>query len=645
MLRSFIASSSILFAAGKCPPEGFDSVETFDLDVYISKRWYVQQQMEGGLEPADLFQCQYAEYVMMQTKNFWGFEIQAHDHIDMNDGTNKDLHPCAKIADAKRGKLNVGECWLPQAVSGPLWVYTYNETAGYAAVGGGAPEHEFPSGCRTGTGRIGGGLWIFTREQKRNEELVQDVRSELKKQGFDLDVLKDVDQSGCPTEEGPFPHHPRPEREQKALYARWLVHESDYATVITHHNGEDLFGNLISTTDGKGFTDSQADGVVYTILPSLDATYQDLVHDSRVSVHFTEAALPGNACHGPVEDGTCGQITINGWLSPVPEDQRQQALQKLIARHPQVKLWSKTHSFDPFWISPENVTTIIWEDGNGAISEISIQDYFGGNTRRDVTLGSSKSLSSMRAEKGYNPRPHFWQGPDIARWLVHESTWAGIGLHHGNEVTGASMSISDGDGYGDSDGIIYAYLPRDGMIYRDLIADNRSSLTFSEMAIANATAPGCGGATAESPPCVRLTIAGRITPVPEDKKSTALKHLFHRHPVMESWNESEYVPFWMAPVDMDEFFLVPFYGGSVHFTTEKWLASRWYRGGPLPVPAPTPAPPSGVKMACRTCGHVFDVDTDSAGVPFEDLPADWRCPVCGAKKSAYKPITFESVLV
>jgi len=187
-------------ASATCPPPGFDTVSEFNLTDFISKRWYVQQMMEGGLEPAELFQCQWTEYAMLAKPNFWGFEIQSHDHIDMPDGSKKDFHPCAKIVNASRGKMSVGECFLPKFLSGPYWVYLHDEAKGIAAVGGGAPSHQFPGGCRTGTGKIGGGLWMFTRKQQRDESLVQIVRQSLKKQGFDLDALKDVNQTGCPTE-------------------------------------------------------------------------------------------------------------------------------------------------------------------------------------------------------------------------------------------------------------------------------------------------------------------------------------------------------------------------------------------------------------------------------------------------------------
>lgn len=48
------------------------------------------------------------------------------------------------------------------------------------------------------------------------------------------------------------------------------------------------------------------------------------------------------------------------------------------------------------------------------------------------------------------------------------------------------------------------------------------------------------------------------------------------------------------------------------------------------------------KYVCVVCGYVYDPDVgdpDSGiapGTPFEDLPDDWVCPVCGADKSAFE---------
>lgn len=49
------------------------------------------------------------------------------------------------------------------------------------------------------------------------------------------------------------------------------------------------------------------------------------------------------------------------------------------------------------------------------------------------------------------------------------------------------------------------------------------------------------------------------------------------------------------------------------------------------------------KWQCTTCGEIYDEalgDADSGVAPgtrFEDLPADWLCPNCGATKDAFIP--------
>lgn len=47
------------------------------------------------------------------------------------------------------------------------------------------------------------------------------------------------------------------------------------------------------------------------------------------------------------------------------------------------------------------------------------------------------------------------------------------------------------------------------------------------------------------------------------------------------------------------------------------------------------------KYICDVCGYIYDPaegDPDSdikAGTPFEDLPEDWVCPICGVGKSDF----------
>ncbi|MCK4343206.1 MAG: rubredoxin [Phycisphaerae bacterium] len=49
------------------------------------------------------------------------------------------------------------------------------------------------------------------------------------------------------------------------------------------------------------------------------------------------------------------------------------------------------------------------------------------------------------------------------------------------------------------------------------------------------------------------------------------------------------------------------------------------------------------RYACTVCSYGYDpaLGDPENGIPrgtaFEDLPEDWRCPWCGAKKSEFVP--------
>jgi rubredoxin len=61
------------------------------------------------------------------------------------------------------------------------------------------------------------------------------------------------------------------------------------------------------------------------------------------------------------------------------------------------------------------------------------------------------------------------------------------------------------------------------------------------------------------------------------------------------------------------------------------------RGEPLAEPAARP-------WICEPCGFIYDPeegDPDSGiepGTPFEDIPDDWMCPICGATKGDFRKL-------
>jgi len=50
------------------------------------------------------------------------------------------------------------------------------------------------------------------------------------------------------------------------------------------------------------------------------------------------------------------------------------------------------------------------------------------------------------------------------------------------------------------------------------------------------------------------------------------------------------------------------------------------------------------KYECTVCGYIYDPkegDPDNGiepGTPFEELPDDWVCPVCGAGKEDFEEV-------
>ena len=50
------------------------------------------------------------------------------------------------------------------------------------------------------------------------------------------------------------------------------------------------------------------------------------------------------------------------------------------------------------------------------------------------------------------------------------------------------------------------------------------------------------------------------------------------------------------------------------------------------------------KMRCTICQYVYDPELGdqengiAAGTPFEGLPENWVCPVCGADKDLFEPV-------
>ena len=51
-----------------------------------------------------------------------------------------------------------------------------------------------------------------------------------------------------------------------------------------------------------------------------------------------------------------------------------------------------------------------------------------------------------------------------------------------------------------------------------------------------------------------------------------------------------------------------------------------------------------MKYKCKICGHIYDPEVGdpqggiAPGTSFDDIPDDWKCPICGVTKIDFEPI-------
>lgn len=43
-----------------------------------------------------------------------------------------------------------------------------------------------------------------------------------------------------------------------------------------------------------------------------------------------------------------------------------------------------------------------------------------------------------------------------------------------------------------------------------------------------------------------------------------------------------------------------------------------------------------MKYRCTICNHIYDEEVE--GVPFENLPPDWVCPLCSVGKKLFEKV-------
>jgi rubrerythrin len=80
-----------------------------------------------------------------------------------------------------------------------------------------------------------------------------------------------------------------------------------------------------------------------------------------------------------------------------------------------------------------------------------------------------------------------------------------------------------------------------------------------------------------------------------------------------------------------------------HFHADRYTDALNALDGKAAMPRQVSEAPATQKWICQKCSMIYDPvlgDPDSgiaAGTPFEDIPEDWFCPICGAAKRSFIP--------
>ncbi len=216
-------------------------MDSFDLDMYISKKWYCHRQLASPVQPIEIMNCVTAEYSLLDSSGLPfeavglqnGYEIRVlnkskdilgnvytSDDATLYDGRDSFGSLCAakpSAADSKESQFIVNGCVLP-ASSQPsnYWVLAYDEDEGMAVIATG--QSTIPTGNGDGLCTYGnpfGGYFIFSRSPERNEVKMQKYLDILEENGIDTSIGVDVPHENCSTKIGKGPKKTKKSKKKK----------------------------------------------------------------------------------------------------------------------------------------------------------------------------------------------------------------------------------------------------------------------------------------------------------------------------------------------------------------------------------------------------------------------------------------------
>ncbi len=208
-------NTSTTFLGRNCPPDGFDSLNEFDFEEFISARWYSIEQKEVLYQPLSQFYCVYADY---ELADFCPFCLGRPKITVFNSarkgsvtGEVRSVNFRAVVPFPRRhpARANVGPRFLPLGLSRSTnyWVVdagSYDDILvdeprpsgvpyEWAIITTGRPNREGDDGnCYTR-----GGMWIFARNSEPGPAVIEAVRNRATELGLDVSQLLPVEHVGC----------------------------------------------------------------------------------------------------------------------------------------------------------------------------------------------------------------------------------------------------------------------------------------------------------------------------------------------------------------------------------------------------------------------------------------------------------------
>ncbi|GAB2215778.1 hypothetical protein Droror1_Dr00020177 [Drosera rotundifolia] len=166
----------------------------------------------------------------------------------------------------------------------------------------------------------------------------------------------------------------------------------------------------------------------------------------------------------------------------------------------------------------------------------------------------------------------------FARWMASQNSW-GILSTISSDLGGAPFGnvVSFSDGFpGNGSGIPYFYLTTLDPTAEYVLKDQRSSFAVSEYPLGT-----CGKKDPENPCCAKMTLTGKLKLVMESSNEGefARSALFSKHPEMKDWPEEH--NFWIFKMDIEDIFLINWFGGRKPLTVDQYLNFEMDRLGSM----------------------------------------------------------------